>query len=337
MGMRIKLTTRERTTLFGAVEVVSKNWHDHAQHLKISPRTLYDWRRDTITIPYHSFQSLCRLGKISEKNFTPKILPDFWNTRKAGKKGSITSMQLYGNPGTKNGRRKGGLASLQTHKKMGTAFKLLMPVHKPKHSHKLAEFLGIMFGDGHLSQYQLSVTTNSETDRQHAYFVQELIATLFKLPSKVTKKPNQNALEIVASSKNLVTFIHELGMPIGNKLRAGLTIPYWVQSSKIFSRSFIRGLFDTDGCIYRDSHTINGKRYDHMGWTITSYSQSLVHDILSLLKGWNYFPTFKSPQKSVFIRRQAEIHRYFKEIGTSNKKHIGRYNQFSKHYHGEVA
>lgn len=335
--MRIKLTIQDRTTLFSAIEAVSKHWGDHAQYLKISPRTLYDWRRGTLTIPYHSFQSLCRLAKISEKNFTLKMLSDFWHTKEAGKKGAIASIRLYGNPGTKNGRRKGGLASLQTHKKLGTAFKMLVLVHKPKHSKKLAEFLGIMFGDGHLSQYQISVTTNSETDRQHAYFVQELITVLFKLPSRVRKRPNQNALEIIASSKNLVTFIHELGMPIGNKLRAGLKIPHWVQSNKTFSRSFIRGLFDTDGCIYRDSHTINGKHYDHMGWAITSYSLSLVHDILSLLKRWNYSPTFKSPQKSVFIRRQAEIHRYFKEIGTSNKKHMGRYNQFSKYHRGEVA
>lgn len=62
-----------------------------------------------------------------------------------------------------------------------------------------------------------------------------------------------------------------------------------------------------------------------MGLAITSYSANLRRGIVQILKNLGFSPTNKETQTSVFLRRQIEIDRFFKEIGTSNDKHLKRY------------
>src|SRR3989344_2546613 len=190
--------------------------------------------------------------------------------------------------------------------------------------------MGIIVGDGHLSIYQTGVTTNSKTDKEHALFVQKLIQKLFSVSAVVKKKTDQNAVSIVASSRTLVRFLHAQGMPIGNKLDNNLAAPKWVMKNTAFQKAFLRGLFDTDGCIYLDRHKTKKKTYQHLGWTITSYADTLIQDILQMLRNMGFSPTHQTTQKSVFLRKQNEVHRYFKEIGTSNPKHLNRYQKFTQ-------
>ena len=96
-----------------------------------------------------------------------------------------------------------------------------------------------------------------------------------------------------------------------------------------FKIGFLRGLFDTDGCVYLDKHRVGRKTYKHYGWTITSYSVRLIEDIIQLLKQLGFSPTHRTSQKSVFLRRQGEIARYFHEIKTHNPKHAGRYRKLA--------
>lgn len=242
--------------------------------------------------------------------------------------GGQVRIKKYGNPGTKEGRILGGLRSIETHNQSNTGFKIAKDFLKPERSEELAEFMGIIIGDGHLSHYQLSITTNSETDIKHAYFIKIFIKKLFNLDANLRHRKNKKAVDISVSSVRLTSWLCNMGMPIGNKLTDDLSIPVWVGKNRRWERSFIRGLFDTDGSIYLDRHLIKGKTYENLGWTITSLSARLRKDILEILTDLGYRPTLRDSQRSIFLRRALDIERYFVEIGSHNHKHLERYEQF---------
>ena len=331
--MRVKVSTASLEELFHALSLKYSDWAELSKEHGVSVRTLHDWRKGKSTIPFSTFKIFLSKAGFEEKRLSYVLLNDYWHIKEASRKGALSRLKLHGDLGTKEGRRKGGLNSLLTHQQNKTGFRVLKAIVNPSKSVDLAELLGIMIGDGHLSVYQVSVTTNSITDLEHAEFVKKLFVKLFSLPVSISEKRFENAVNVVVSSKNLVGFLHSCGMPIGNKIDNGLAVPIWIFKNIQFQKAFIRGLFDTDGCIYLDKHKIKNKIYNHVGWTITSYASKLREGIIAILVNLDFSPTHTSSQKSVFLRRQGEIKRYFSEIGSHNPKHLIRYKKFV----GEVA
>ena len=325
--MRVRLSKKDLDNLFDQLRNYGQK--ELALTQGVSLRTITDWRRGISTMPVEAFTNFLKLSDIKEGDLSPKLLPDFWNAKTAAREGALVRTRLYGNFGTPEGRRKGGLASLATHYKNKSNFKTLKKIRTPPDSTKLAEFLGILIGDGHLSKYQVSISTNAVTDKEHALFSSQLIANLFGTNTTVRNKKGENTITVVASSTTLVDFLNTRGMPIGNKIKTQLRIPDWILKNNDYQKAFIRGLFDTDGCIYLDTHKIKGKIYKNMGWTITSYADNLISGVINLMGGMGFSPTYRSTQKSVYLRRRKEIVRYFTEIGTSNPKHYARYQKFS--------
>jgi len=328
--MRVKLSERSLEGLFEAAKNKYKKWAVVAEINNVSVRSFNDWKRGKISMPFSVFQKIISDCGLKESNFSFTILSDFWHTKNAGRKGALATMKLYGNFGTPDGRKLGGQRSIATHKKKSTAFKTLKSIVKPKHSKKLAELLGIFIGDGHLSDHQASVCTNSKTDKEHATLTAEFIESLFRIPVSLRELKNENTVIVVASSVSVVKFLNKQGMPQGNKIQNNLAVPRWIMRKSSYQKAFLRGLFDTDGCIYLDKHKINKKRYNHLGWAITSYAERLRKDIVEILLNFGYSPTCRDSQKSVYLRRQKEIAKYFREIGTNNSKHLIRYKKFIK-------
>lgn len=323
--MRVRLQENSLAGLFDKIHNKYATLTSLAFRIDVNPRTLKDWEQGKTTIPFTSFKKLVKLASIPQNSVIFTKLPDFWHIQTAARKGAYKRQELYGNPGTFEGRKLGGINSIKIHKILKNKFKTLKTIRKPINSKKLAELMGILIGDGHLSDYQVSVTTNSETDMAHAIFVKKLIAKFFKIPVSIKTKNTERTVTVIGSSKNLVQFLNQKGMPIGNKIQNNLCIPAWINRNKSYKRAFIRGLFDTDGCIYVDIHKGKNKTYKHFGWTITSYADILLSDVIQALKELGFTPTNRKTQKSVYLRRQKEIIKYFKEIGTSNPKHYMRY------------
>ena len=248
--------------------------------------------------------------------------------RKISHFGALARLEKYGNPGTIEGRRKGGMNSLKVHKNNPSGFIVAKDHKAPAKSKRLSEFMGILVGDGHLANYQVSISTNSETDINHARYIAKLSQSLFGLNVSLTFRRNEKTVTIVTSSSKLVTWLNKRGMPIGNKLLNGLDIPPWIFTNKNWLSWFIRGLFDTDGCVYLDRHNIRGKEYKNLGWTITSCSGRLRIDIVNALVMLGFSPTLCNSQKSVYLRKKKDIEGYFTRIGSSNSKHLDRYHKF---------
>ncbi|TSC70694.1 MAG: Uncharacterized protein G01um101449_301 [Parcubacteria group bacterium Gr01-1014_49] len=233
---------------------------------------------------------------------------------------------LYGNPGTTEGRRRGGLNSIRTHAKNRTGFKVLKPIIIPRHSARLAELIGILMGDGHVGRYQTSVVTNSETDFQHALFIKELIKDLFKIQVRLSNRRDRKACEIVVSSKSVCHFFVDQGIPQGNKITLGIHVPGWIQKKPLYRKAFIRGLFDADGCVYLDTHRVGRKTYKSLGMAFANQSIPLLSFFKETLEFFGLHPTQKTKFR-VFLRRRKDIRRYFDLIGSSNDKHLAKVHQ----------
>ena len=236
-------------------------------------------------------------------------------------------MKLHGNPGTSEGRRKGGLHSLRTHVKNKSGFKTLKPITIPRHSALLAELIGILMGDGHVGLYQTSVVTNSETDYQHALFIKALFEDLFNIQAKVSNKRDEKACTITVSSKSVCNFFVGQGIPQGNKITLGVHIPDWIQEKSLYRKAFIRGLFDTDGCVYLDTHHHGEKVYKNLGMAFANQSIPLLSFFKESLELFELHPTQKTRFR-VFLRRREDIRRYFDLIGSSNEKHFGKARRY---------
>ncbi len=247
--------------------------------------------------------------------------------RVIGRKGGLARAVLYGNPGTPEGRRKGGLHSILTHAKQKSGFKTLKQITIPKHSARLAELIGIFMGDGHVGLYQASVVTNSETDLQHALFVKDLVEDLFKIQTRLSNQRDKKACVITISSKSVCHFLIKQGIPQGNKITIGVNIPSWIRKRPLYRQAFVRGLFDTDGCVYLDTHRINQKVYENLGMAFANQSLPLLSFFKETLESLELHPTQKTKFR-VFLRRREDIRSYFDLVGSSNEKHIKKVHKY---------
>jgi len=299
----------------------------------INRRTLSDWSREKSSMNYKVLLDLETNYNIS----IPKeieILPQFWYVNRAAKLGALMRNKLYGNPGTPEGRRKGGLATMKKFmhrpklaKKLG--LRIIKNIKRPKSGLQLAEFVGIVLGDGGLTDYQLKITFNRDTDAEYADFVQELIKKLFKLSPRIIHKKLDKGSDIAVYSKNLVEFLESRGLKRGNKVRNKVDIPRWIKKNERFQLSCLRGLMDTDGSCYAYSHKVNKKRYRHVALCFTNASEALLRSAYNILESNGYHPCLTG--RRVYVYGKNEITKYFKEVGTHNDKHLRKYQKFADH------
>ena len=247
--------------------------------------------------------------------------------RMIGRKGGFARAALYGNFGTPDGRRKGGLNSIQTHIKNKTGFKVLKPISYPKHSVRLAELVGILMGDGHVGPYQTIMTTNSDTDLQHALFVKKLFEQLFNVRAHLSNRQDRKVCEVTVSSKSVCHFLEGQGIPQGNKITMGVCIPNWIKKNSLYRKAFVRGLFDTDGCVYVDTHRRDQKVYKNLGMAFVNQSLPILSFFKETLEFFGLHPTQKTKFR-VFLRRREDIRLYFDVIGSSNEKHLKKVRRY---------
>lgn len=240
----------------------------------------------------------------------------------SGSLGGKARIVLHGNPGTKEGRKLGGLRSLETHKKNKSGFKLLKKVKLPQHSEELAELMGILAGDGHLGTYQVSITTNADTDIEHAQYVRDLFVKLFDSHVSIKRKLTCNAVVVLLSSKTVCDFLESQGMIRGNKVVAQISPPPWVVKREEYRKSYLRGLIDTDGTAYYDKHCVKGKSYSSICIAFTNASVPLLDFVQQTLEEYGYHPTRFG--RDIRLRRRKEVLDYVKTVGFNNSKHARR-------------
>ncbi len=201
-----------------------------------------------------------------------------------------------------------------------------------KHTPELAEIMGIILGDGGLyavrrNKFCMTVVF-SKLERQYAEYVKSLFEKYF-YPYKFYIFEAPHTFMLNNGSVYVGKYLLEAGMMLGDKIRSGVTTPEWVFKEKLL-KYFLRGMFDTDGCVYR--------KYDdfaQIGFKLGSIP--LIHSLRRALIELNFNPTeikghFHSKGGArinwqFYLSRQSEIKRFFEEIQPMNQKHLDRFNK----------
>ena len=304
-----------------------------AQTCGVHPRSVRDWRREKHRIPLDSLKRIYEETGLSLPTQL-RLIPDFWHLREAARLGGQHHAKLYGPPGTLESRRKGGHIScerFQANPELAKAcgFIIRKAIKRPRKSDRLAEFIGIMLGDGSLSsRFQVGVSFNSKTDRAYGAYLQQLFRTLFGLSATIQRRADTYGWTVVASSRSLVEHLQRLGLVAGNKVAHQVDIPKWIWAKPSYQRACLRGLMDTDGSIYRYAHRVNGSTYEHVALCFTNHSQPLLRSVQQLFINCRF--RSRVGRYHVFLNRQTEICQYFQIIGTRNLKHLTRFQQYFK-------
>ncbi|MEK7504612.1 MAG: LAGLIDADG family homing endonuclease [Patescibacteria group bacterium] len=285
-----------------------------------------------------ALERICQKLKISIP--IVQLLPDYWYVEKGAKLGGIKRMEIYGPPGTKEGRIEGGRMS-QLRRRLNPKEYLNCNLRKniptPEKSTKLAELIGIILGDGGITNTQLKITLNKEVESEYISVVVNLLTDLFgEEPKKYYfSEHTQKVCNIVFSGVQLIEILGTLGLFPGNKVSRQAKVPEWIVIDHAFSKSCLRGLVDTDGCVFLHKHYSFGNYYLNLGITFTNHSLPLLHFVYTTLTSVGFHP--KIQDDGVYLYRASEVVKYANEIGFSNTHHALRLNQFLELKKGGVA
>ncbi len=203
----------------------------------------------------------------------------------------------------------------------------------PPESEQLAELLGIIYGDGGInSPWQVAITMNSNADLLYSTYVTNLLKSLFTIDVASRKRVGKNALVLVCSGRNLVDFCVSKGAVRGNKIRQQIDIPDWIDRSACYQKKFVRGLVDTDGCLYIHKHVTKGSsRVQHnIGFCFTSLSKKLIDSVARILRDNGIEPHITKNYKNVYLYSAKAVQRYLEVFGSSNPRISNKYEEWLK-------
>jgi intein/homing endonuclease len=108
----------------------------------------------------------------------------------------------------------------------------------PSNDEKLAEFIGIILGDGnihcfikgnHIRTYMIRIAGDYRKDHDYlTNYVANLVEELFSIKVKFYKSKTSNVFYAIIHSKNIINFFESMGLKSGNKIKNQSTIPKWI-------------------------------------------------------------------------------------------------------------
>lgn len=324
MENRYKLPKNIQIKYFQDVEKISGfDQKKLASFLGIVPRSYRDWRRGKFAIPQHAIERIEKRFLVSFPTSKKSTLY-IWKQSKisASRQGGFAVLRKYGGPGTPEGRSKGGKRGIQVLRERG-----LIPIPKPffgptVHSPELAEFIGILLGDGHIGKEQWSITLNAKADRKYAAFVYQLVQSLFHFKPAKYVRHDYNVVVIQGSGIRSIQYLTGLGLQIGNKVKLQVGVPEWIKNYSPYRIACLRGLIDTDGGIFNHSYRVNGKLYTYRKLSFVNRSMPLLRFTHETLLNLGFTPKMidKVANKRVWLYNQNEVKQYLKRVGTHNQR-----------------
>jgi DNA-binding transcriptional regulator WhiA len=190
----------------------------------------------------------------------------------------------------------------------------------PIESRQLAEFLGIMLGDGHISHFQAIVTLGTK-EYPYVAYVQRLMTSLFGVEARIHEKKS-GYRNVYIGSVQITDWLRKQGL-VSDKVAAQVDVPSWIFNKSEYMRAFVRGFFDTDGSIYK-------LRFGTQ-ISITNCSIPLLLALQRMLRTLGYNVSEVSVYR-IYITKRDDIARFFAEIKPKNTKHLYRFKEFMRRY-----
>lgn len=302
-------------------------WEELAKICQTSVRNLSGWRQEKNSLTLSALEGICKKRKIALPD--KAIVRDaYWYTKKGASAGGRAVMEKYGKVGGDEAYRKKKWQEWWEKEGRFHPSKITkpLPFKEPEFSEELAEFVGIMLGDGGMSDHQFTVTLNRVTDGRYFGFVEKLIKGLFDVSVTFYAHKKSLAQRVVVSRVALVRYlVRVVGLHEGSKVRQQVDIPFWVKENKHYSIACLRGLIDTDGCIILHQYLSKGKRYCYKKIGFTSRSYPLLQSASAILLILGIKHRIMKNSWDIRIEAKEEVKKYFQVVGTHNPKHLKRY------------
>ncbi|MEI7719379.1 MAG: LAGLIDADG family homing endonuclease, partial [archaeon] len=309
---RVKFLSSEQKIFILDVKEKNKlNTFQLSKRLGVSVGAVKHYLSESQLLPVSLTKKLCDLSKRSFEDLNVSIIPSNWGQIKGGKKamGILETKYKYK---ITNWRAEG--------RKSGCAGKNLKKISLPKMDESLAEFIGIYLGDGTINTYTLKISGDARYDLKYFEYISNLGKKLFNLDSKIVVEKNRpNVLLLIIRSKNLCFFLkNKYSLHFGNKIKNNTKIPEVILKSRKLSLACLRGLVDTDGCISR-----RGRNGSQFCVQFFNSNKVLLEQVKELGYKYGVFSYFTGGETGT--NKWGNVEKYFKEVGSSNLKHIVRF------------
>ena len=209
----------------------------------------------------------------------------------------------------------------------------------------LAEETGLHIGDGSMNFYKNKNKTRGFyqlrghiiDDKEHYETrIKELYNSVYNLKPSMREMKSTGVYGFQIWSDAIINFKKQvLKLPLGEKVEIG--IPKIFYKKKEFLVSVLRGIYDTDGCLYLEKR--NNRLYPRMEFKTTSKKLSKQIDkiLLSLnLRATRYSFTRKEENQrdlyTVCIRGNEYVPKAFNLIKPANQKHIKKFEFYKEKY-----
>src|SRR3989344_8239785 len=207
---------------------------------------------------------------------------------------------------------------------------------------KLAEFVGVMMGDGNLSlyksDYRVSITGHKNDDLAHFQYLQDMFIDLFNKKLKLRDKGHYILLEI--SNKEIFSKLHNLGIPIGKK-SAIVEIPPNIFNNLTLSKSFLKGFADAEFSV--TFKKAGRKKHSYPRLSVDISSKKMIEQISQILERLNIsYKTYERHRKrndkeyityTIDINGKENLSKWVLSVGFNNQKHLEKIKTWKEKGH----
>ncbi|MBI2547621.1 MAG: hypothetical protein HYW23_04225 [Candidatus Aenigmarchaeota archaeon] len=188
----------------------------------------------------------------------------------------------------------------------------------------LAEFIGILLGDGSISntyQYRVQITLN-ENEIEYRKHVIKTIRELFNLEPRVFFRKGERAVDIQLFNQKLIDFmINDIGLVTAPKWQRAVIPSTYLNTD--LEKDILRGYFDTDGSVVLAKN--NGTLYPRLEMKISpSPMQKSFIEILE--RTGIRFGVYNIGRGKVRVQINGikQIQKWMNQIGINNKNQSER-------------
>ena len=213
---------------------------------------------------------------------------------------------------------------------------------------ELAELLGAHMGDGTLYKTKYSMVWEIRGDiEEKEYYIGNicpLIKSVFgiEIKSKLRNSGKCNVWVIQLSKREIINELLEYEMILGKKTHSAFIPKYIFNAEDEIKQAFIRGLFDTDGCLRFDKNKKKGlNKYPKLEFGFASIIlRDSLKELLDELSFSSYIWTDKATTAyKLCLAGIPKLERWMVEIQPKNPKHLNKYEIWKRlgYYNAEVA
>ena len=214
---------------------------------------------------------------------------------------------------------------------------LIQDEMKTKLTPELAELVGIILGDGHLHTKFNRITIVGSLEDYYYYKkrVMPLFEELFGIRPILKRRNDRNAYYLRLEKKEIFEiFTKEIGLIRGNKKNAH--VPQCILRNRELLLFFLRGLFDTDGCLKFSMQNKNLNYYPRvrLAFKKSKFAKEIGIAIRKLdfnLGAWE--ESRINGLLAYEISGKNNLARWFGLIKPSNPVHISKYLFWKKFGH----